>query len=274
LLDPDVAKRVQNRIDFWSNYSDRMLRSRLLITPKLFSIPVFSNSENIGCSEIEPIDLAYPSEVLILEFNGVCIVDHLRPTWGAVRFYKSEYSTSKALFDNNLKLEHDLLNLHQDDIHDHAFLWQWSLEKLLREKYKLKPNPRITRFRSLGARFNSYVHGSGLSRPDKTSREQREATLVDWELNFIKREKGFGKYRNIASLEHNILDNKLRNLTSSGNYAEYVDVLKLKANAGFLWAMKDLSKYLLTKQPASQHDRETGTYWHERAMASESSGAG
>lgn len=262
--DENVTKRMKNRLDFWSNYSERILNSRLLV-PDVEGYHLNRMGAGLEVSIVEPLNRGEPTEILILEFESIAILDQLRPTGAAIRIFKSEYSSASTLLNQLISSEREVLVLHQDDIHDHAYLWQWSLENLLRQTYQLVPNPGLIRFNSLGNRFSAYVHGSGLRTPDKQARNERTEKLEMWTSSFMRIERLLGKYDGLENVEENLKRNKIRLLKTVDKNAEYTEILRQEASAGHRWAIKDLAHYLLTKPAASYSERMEGEKWLEKA---------
>ena len=256
--DANVSKRMRNRLEFWSNYSERILNSRLLV-PEVEGYAKVTNG--IKVNVFEPLDQNEPTEIIVLEFEGIVILDQLRPTGAAIRIFKSDYSSASTLLHQPISKEKDVLVLHQDDIHDHAYLWQWSLESLLRQSYQLLPNPGLVRFASLGNKFNRYVHGKGLSTPDKQARKDRTEKLELWTSSFMRIERLLGKYEGLESVKENLQRNKIRILKTIDQSNEYVQALRKEANAGHKWAMNELAHFLLTKSSGSVEERLEGEKW-------------
>lgn len=262
--DPNVTKRMKSRMGFWSNYSERILNSRLLV-PETNKYNLKKADAGLKVSVIEPLSSPLPTEILILEFEKIVIVDQLRPTGAAVRIFNSEYSSVSTLINQSISTERDVLVLHQDDIHDHGFYWQWSLESLLRQTYHLIPNPGLVRFNSLGNNLNAYVHGQGLRKLNKQRKDERIEKLEVWTASFMRMEQLLGKYGGMESVETNLTRNKIRLLKSVDKNAEYVEALRKEASAGHSWAIKELAHYLLTKPSASYDERMEGEKWLEKA---------
>lgn len=261
--DPKASKRMRSRIGFWSNYSDRVLNSRLLVL-KDEDYKQNTSDDGFKVSSIEPLCASQPTEIIILEFEKLVIVDQLRPKGAAVRIFNSEYSSVSTLINQPISSERDILILHQDEIHDHGMFWQWSLESLLRQKYKLTPNPGLVRFNSLSNKFNKYIHGKGLPRLDKEQKGVRVDKLQEWTESFMRLERMLGKYAGMESIEGKLLQNSIRLLRSLEKHTEYIQALRKEANKGHIWAMNELAHFLLTKSSGSVEERLEGEKWFEK----------
>jgi len=149
---PDWERnQLRSRRDFWSNYSDRFERIRILL-------PQFSQEaieEAIG-SEFEHQDITIlesdgsePTEVCIFDLGDCCIVEFFRGPGSETRVFNAQdYPDIKTkLFDSSI-LSLKRLRCLGGEVHDHKYLWQGYCEKLLRNR-DIYPNEGTKFFKGL-----------------------------------------------------------------------------------------------------------------------------
>jgi EH_Signature domain len=174
-------RRLQNRQIFWSNYTDRFNRIRILLPQS-------------SLSSVK--DILSTKDICILEDDGnkteVCIFD--LEEWLVVEFFRGDGSETR-LFRNTPDLEQMLFHSHNlstvkihslgGEIHDHLQYWQHDCEKWLRKRDKgICPNDGIKFFKitpDLTLKYNP-ENGLPLS-PDKALK--REQSLIRWRKNFL-----------------------------------------------------------------------------------------
>ncbi|MCL1143214.1 EH signature domain-containing protein [Shewanella gaetbuli] len=193
-LEEFEQRQIKSRASFWSNYSERFNRIRVLlpqtsyeyIEEQMRAIP--ANVEVLkACSNFQ-------TEILIFELEKVIIVEFLRGQFSETRIFKNIEWNAKALFNNGALSIKDILDFVQADIHDHLTSWQHFCEKLLREKYTILPNKRTEFFVGLPKTAARYSYETGIVKPSSTFLKDRAEKMEMWLRNFWKLELMNPKY--------------------------------------------------------------------------------
>ena len=174
--------QLEKRKGFWSNYSDRFERLRILVPA--------STSEN-SQELTRDIDILVndgsndnETEICIFDFGDWFIVEFFRGIGSEILLFNRHYSAhvEKTLFQSpNLSIS-DIRRLYSSggEIHDHVFLWQYYAEKWLRTQHNIYPNDGITRFKGLPPQYNQFSHTTGLPTPAVDNQRTREQKLARW----------------------------------------------------------------------------------------------
>jgi EH_Signature domain len=175
-------RRLQNRQIFWSNYTDRFNRIRILLPQS-------------SLSSVK--DILSTKDICILEDDDnkteVCIFD--LEEWLVVEFFRGDGSETRV-FRNTPDLEQTLFHSHNlstfkihslgGEIHDHLQYWQHDCEKWLRTREKgIRPNDGLKFFKITPDLTLNYNPENGLPlSPDKALK--REQSLIRWQQNFLR----------------------------------------------------------------------------------------
>jgi hypothetical protein len=177
---PDWERnQLERRREFWSNYSDRFERIRILL-PQSSQKAISSEFEHQDISILES-DGSEPTEVCIFDLGDCCIVEFFRGKGSETRVFDSRvYPDIKTkLFESSTRSLKRLRCL-GGEVHDHKFLWQGYCEKLLRTR-EIYPNEGIKFFKGLHFPHNQYNRETGLPDPSFSEREERQRKLEHWE---------------------------------------------------------------------------------------------
>ncbi|MTF39044.1 EH signature domain-containing protein [Cyanobacterium aponinum] len=129
--------QLVSRKVFWSNYSDRFERIRILLP--ISTVDIVGNVANIEEMITLKDDGSEATEVCIFDFNDWFIVEFFRGKGSETRIFAKSDKLENLLFNSDgisLKTLRRL-TISRDNIHDHKFCWQNSCESLLRNKLTL-----------------------------------------------------------------------------------------------------------------------------------------
>ncbi|MBI1242044.1 MAG: hypothetical protein GC195_11050 [Nostoc sp. RI_552] len=178
------VKYQKNQLDrrkgFWSNYSDRFERLRILV-PKSTS---WISDELTRDIDILVDDGSNETEVCIFDFGDWFIVEFFRGNGSEILLFNRDRSTrfeEKLFQSQNLSIS-DIRRLRRlgGEIHDHVYLWQYYAEQWLRGQHGIYPNDGIISFQGLDHPFNIYSRITGLPVPSVDKQSDRERALVHW----------------------------------------------------------------------------------------------
>ena len=172
--------QLQRRKGFWSNYSDRFERLRILVPVSTSWI----SQELTRDIDLLVNDGSNETEICIFDFGDWFIVEFFRGIGSEILMFNRHYSAhvEKTLFQSpNLSIS-DIRRLYRfgGEIHDHVFLWQYYAEKWLRTQHNIYPNDKITRFKGIPPKYNQFNHTTGLPTPTVDNQGIREERLARW----------------------------------------------------------------------------------------------
>jgi len=190
-LEEHEYKRLNNRSEFWSNYSDRFERIRILLPQS--SVDILGNYLNNQDISILLEDGSDPTEICIFDFGNWFLVEFFRGNGSETRIFEKNAETEQQLFNSQLSIKRlRCLGLNKP-IHDHEYIWQYFCEQWLRQK-SILPNTGIENFKGLPYRYSKYNWQTGLPKPSSENQRKRDRKLEFWEQNIaiLQREaKGF-----------------------------------------------------------------------------------
>ena len=180
--------QLKRRREFWSNYSDRFERIRILLpqsSQKVIKEAIGSEFEHQDISILEE-DGSEPTEVCIFDFGDCCIVEFFRGTGSETRLFNAQdYPDIKTKLFESPTLSLKRLRCLGGEVHDHTFLWQGYCEKLLRNR-NIYPNKGTKYFKGLDFPHNQYNRETGLPDPSFSEKEERQRKLKRWEIEMEK----------------------------------------------------------------------------------------
>jgi len=168
--------QLSRRSKFWSNYSERFERFRILLPSK--SIDVLGNSISQGDYDRLLDDDSSPTEIGIFDIGDYFIVEFFRGPGSEARIFKKEDISIDLFSERNLSIKR-IRALDGGDSHDHVFLWQLYCERWLRERGIL-PNSRTQYFEGLGRGHGRYSFPTGLPTPNTAKVKDRSEKLKRW----------------------------------------------------------------------------------------------
>ena len=178
-----LARRI-----FWSHYSERFTRIRILLPQSFLSHNNFEYQEVTTLKE----DGSEPTEICIFDFDDYFVVEFFRGIGSETRLLKYSKDVNDLLFLNS-QLSVKKIRALGGEAHDHCYLWQISCNHLLLRK-NIKPNEGLREFKRLDTRRNKIVVDSydsrfGLVYPSLESQHKREEQVEDWRKTLERLEK-------------------------------------------------------------------------------------
>jgi EH_Signature domain len=180
-LEIHERRRLQNRQIFWSNYTDRFVRIRILLPQStLSSVKDNLNSKDICILEND----INQTEVCIFDFDEWLVVEFFRGDRSETRIFRTTPDLERTLFHSPNLSTSRIHNL-GGEIHDHLQYWQHDCEKWLRKREKgIRPNDGIKFFKITPDLTLNYNPENGIPLSSDKARK-REQALTRWRQNFI-----------------------------------------------------------------------------------------
>ncbi|MEB3308677.1 MAG: EH signature domain-containing protein [Snowella sp.] len=176
-------RQLRSRRVFWSNYSDRFSRIRILLpeSASLLSNNSFKNQEFAYLKN----DGSEPTEICIFDFGEYFVVEFFRGKGSETRLFKNSAETNKFLFINS-ELSVKKIRALGGEAHDHCTLWQVACNHWLLER-NIHPNQGLKLFKRVNA-SDSYDPKYGLTYPSGEERQKRERQVEQWRRTMRKLE--------------------------------------------------------------------------------------
>lgn len=170
--------QINRREQFWSNYSSRFERLRILVPEQSEN---FIRGELKRDIDVLTSDVSEPTEVCVFDFGDKYIVEFFRGRSSEMRlFSRSRDSSLEAkLFDARNLSVCQIRNLGGEK-HDHTFLWQAYAERWLTSR-DIHPNDGTQLWKGLNARYGQYNPETGLPLPSAEKQVDRYEALKRWQ---------------------------------------------------------------------------------------------
>lgn len=183
-LPEEERQQLEERRDFWANYSDRIQRVRFILPQ--------SSIERLGYQLQMPVDTLAEdnretTEICIFNLGNYFVVEFLRGVGKEARLLPRHPNIELMLFGPS-QLSAKRLRQLGGEICDRVCYWQPNCEKWLREK-KISPNSGIDYFFGLPKHQGKYDSNNGLSLPSSKDQKERDAKLKQWQREMEKLEK-------------------------------------------------------------------------------------
>ncbi|MBE9187003.1 hypothetical protein IQ270_20675 [Microcoleus sp. LEGE 07076] len=175
LSDAEI-KQLEERRDFWANYTDRLKRVRLLLPQSSVSAIGYQLQFDV---DILPEDGAPATEVCIFQFEEYCAIEFFRGTGAEIRLIKRSKENDRLLFVKK-ELSTKRLRKLGGEVHDRVFMWQSSCEKWLKQK-NIIPNEGTKSFQGMSQYYGKYDPTNGLRIPEPQEQKQRDVLLKKWQ---------------------------------------------------------------------------------------------
>ena len=186
LLEEHEHRRLKSRSGFWSNYSDRFERIRILLPQS--SVNILGSYLNHQDVEILQEDGSDPTEVCIFDFGAWFVVEFFRGNGSETRLFKRDIETEQQLFNSQLSIKKlRCLGLNRP-IHDHVFCWQYFCERWLKQ-HDILPNQGTTHFKGVPYKYSRYSELTGLPEPTFENKRQRDRKLQYWREEIARLER-------------------------------------------------------------------------------------
>ncbi|MCY7383001.1 MAG: EH signature domain-containing protein [Microcoleus sp. CAN_BIN18] len=169
-------KQLEERRDFWANYSDRIQRVRLLLPQSSVSTIGYQLQFDV---DILPEDGSELTEVCIFQLDSYYAMEFLRGSGAEIRLIPRSKESDRLLF---VKKELSLKRIRKlgGEVHDRVFMWQSSCEKWLKQK-KILPNEGTKSFQGMSQYYGKYDATNGLRMPEPQEQKEREVLLKKWQ---------------------------------------------------------------------------------------------
>ncbi len=256
-------ERAVQRMAFWKNYTGSMVTSKLLLGSELHragegKMPS-APTQLLGLDKSDRLKTNW----LIVEFEKVIVFDQLTLSNGAVRIFSKSLLNEQKLLENTKLTSNDIVLSIQDDLHDHSYLWQSSLEVRLRTKYFIKPNAGTKRFEGINI---AYTEGVGLKRPPQDQLNSRIYEVERWEKSIIAFEMTLGKYETEDALD-TLMQARLSVMLKNNQVVVAVSQLRQFCGKNRHWAYEMLSNHLLTKLNGTLSERSEGQELYSKMVS-------
>ncbi len=184
-------RRLKNRSGFWSNYSDRFERIRILLPES--SVNILGNYLNNQDVSILLNDGSDATEVCIFDFGDWFVVEFFRGNGSETRIFKKDAESEQNLFHSQLSIKKLRCLDSNNGIHDHVICWQYFCEQWLRQR-SIIPNKGTERFKGLPYKYNEYNTKTGLPKPSSENMRKRDHSLDYWKRDISNIEQEAKKY--------------------------------------------------------------------------------
>ncbi|MGL5065969.1 MAG: EH signature domain-containing protein [Microcoleus sp.] len=169
-------KVLEERRDFWANYSDRIQRVRLLLPQSSASAIGYQLQFDFS---ILPEDGSELTEVCIFQLSNYCAIEFFRGTKGEVMLIPRSKENDRLLF---VKKDLSISRIRQlgGEVHDRMFMWQSSCEKWLKQK-GIFPNEGTEYFQGMSKFYGKYDVTNGLRNLEPKEQKEREILVKKWQ---------------------------------------------------------------------------------------------
>jgi hypothetical protein len=186
LLEQEKYPQLKSRCTFWSNYSDRFQRIRILL-PQSTINRLGSYLSDRDYLKLED-DGSQETEVCIFDFGNWFVIEFFRGDGSETRIVANNHNLDYPLFESkNLSVKR--LRYGADcERHDHVYCWQSFCEPWLRNRGIL-PNEGLTNFKINDKRIEPYNPNIGLPAPEDEQLDDRDQQLQQWEQTIAQLEQ-------------------------------------------------------------------------------------
>jgi hypothetical protein len=177
-LEPYERNQLEKRQVFWSHYTDRFNRIRILLPQSSqASVRTILRTQDICILK----DDGNRTEICIFDFEKWFVVEFFRGSGSEIRIFTKNPELEKILFESDDLSASSIRSLGRD-IHDHVYCWQNSCVKWLMEK-GIRPNEGTKKFKGLPFKGSHYDPNIGLPPLQPEDRLKREQALTRWRKN-------------------------------------------------------------------------------------------
>ncbi|MGA9380878.1 MAG: EH signature domain-containing protein, partial [Phormidium sp.] len=177
--------QLKRRRDFWSNYSDRFERIRILLPQESANIIGSHLQRDV---DILLADGSDATEVCIFDFGDWFVVEFFRGIGSEIRLFdRHQHPQIEQILFASPTLSIKQIRRLGGNIHDHVYLWLTLCEKWLRD-FGIRPNSKTKIFKGLSGNCAKYDENNGLPTPSKEDLQNREDRLIKWRWQINKLE--------------------------------------------------------------------------------------
>jgi len=185
-LHPTESNRLRSRCTFWSNYSDRFERIRILL-PQSTINRLGSYLSDRDYLKLED-DGSQETEICIFDFGKWFVIEFFRGDGSETRIVAQNPRLDSYLFESKILSVKRLRYWAEGERHDHRYCWQSFCEPWLRHRGIL-PNEGLTNFKINDKRIESYNPQVGLPAPEDEQLDDRYQQLQKWEQTIAQLEQ-------------------------------------------------------------------------------------
>ena len=185
-LEDHEHRRLKSRSGFWSNYSDRFERIRILLPES--SVNILGNYLNNQDVSILLNDGSDATEICIFDFGDWFVVEFFRGNGSETRIFRKAPESEQILFNSPLSIKKLRSLDSHNGVHDHVFCWQYFCERWLKQK-NILPNQGTTYFKGVPSRYNRYSNETGLPEPSFNNKTNRDRSLERWRQDIARLER-------------------------------------------------------------------------------------
>jgi len=183
LLKDWEQNQLKRRPEFWSHYTSRFQRVRILFCQK--SHAQLTADQQRLFERLEPSRFSEDTEVCIFDFGSHYVVEVFRGEISEMRIFPQTEALETVFFQSEslslLQIREQVCNL-DSQVYDHAYLWQGYAEAWLR-KHGIKPNDHVKVWRGLPPNAAQYSPDQGLPEPSESKKQERQQQLERWWRN-------------------------------------------------------------------------------------------
>lgn len=181
--------QLKKRKGFWTNYSTRFERLRILLPQKLIDA---IGSHLKGSFESLVPDGSDSTEICIFDFGNWFVVEFFRGKGSETRLFEKNIESEKQLFGLNPLSVKKIRSL-GGKTHDHVFCWQFYCERWLRQQ-EIYPDEGTQYFKGVPRNYSQYSPSTGLPNPSRSDQEQRNSKLSYWNRDLEQLERDARDY--------------------------------------------------------------------------------
>ena len=183
-LSDEERRKLEEKRDFWGNYSDRIQRIRLLLPQSSVTALGYQLQINV---DILAQDNSDPTEICIFDLGNYYLIEFLRGSGSEARLIPRNPKMELLLFYPT-KLTVKKLRSLGGEVCDRAFQWQPHCQRWLSQK-NIRPNAGIEYFKGLPKHQGKYDPNKGLPLPEAKEQKERENQLKQWQRQMEKLER-------------------------------------------------------------------------------------
>ena len=255
--------QIKDRSLFWSNYSSRFSRVRVLLPVQTYDYLAHNDVELPDFINRFAEEKQSNVETYVFELDGVIAVEFLRGETTDTRFFKKTSINVQQLFDSHSISVDAIRSMSQLEVHDHLDYWQHFCEKLLREKLSVLPNSGTTQFRGLSVDLGRYWDDFGLAKLTSEMLSIRQKAMQAWIEKFWEAEYATGKFGEIRGLAKRSQVYHMQALEAEqlGNKEDYEHLIRKAANQGNPDAMYRTGISVLKSSRSDRKLKQGGEDW-------------
>lgn len=201
-LEDSDRQKLEEKRDFWANYSERIQKIRFLLPQ--------TSIDTLGYQLQQKVDTFKknePTEVCIFAFEKSIVIEILRDQTNEAHLLPRTPQNERLLFQSSGLTLKRLRSL-ETQVFDRVYLWQFFYQQFLQEK-NIYPNDDIEYFKGLPKNIGRYSKKAGLELPTGPEIKQREKQLKQWQKDIAELTKKTWKQKNPDILKNRVFTTSL-----------------------------------------------------------------